>query len=151
MSPLIWLILKMFFWMRTLITRRGVLWKLDGGWWCAKLLQRLRSSTADDVQYSCQWVAAVLQVVRTSAGDNSVKVKNQSVSGRFFARKGILLSLLSPVPSLNILLQLLVCQVFTDFSDSSDGKNRKTFFHTSKNTSPFTSGNIYSKSRKAPK
>ena len=61
--------------MRTLITRRGVSWKLDGGWWCAKLLRRLRSSTANDVQYCCQWVAAVLQVVRTSAGDNSVKVK----------------------------------------------------------------------------
>ena len=50
-----------------------------------------------------------------------------SVWGRFFARKGVLLSLLSPVLSLNILLQLSVDQVFANFSDSSDSKNRKNF------------------------
>ncbi|MBR2232103.1 MAG: hypothetical protein IJ891_07040 [Prevotella sp.] len=97
---------------------------------------------ADDALNYCEGSAAVLQVVRTSAGDNSVKVKNQSVSGRFFVRKGILLSLLSPVPSLNILLQLLVCQVFTDFSDSSDSKNGENYYLKASTENEFSSKSL---------
>ena len=40
---------------------------------------------------------------------------------------GVLLSLLSPVLSLKFLQQLVANQPFTDFSDSSDSKNRETF------------------------
>ena len=43
-------------------------------------------------------------------------------------RKGFLLSLLSPLLSLDILLQLTVIQPFADFSDSSDSKNREKLF-----------------------
>jgi len=39
--------------MQSLNTQRGISWKLDGVWWCAKLLRRLRSTTADDAQYYC--------------------------------------------------------------------------------------------------
>ena len=47
--------------------------------------------------------------------------------GDFFSGKAILLSLLSPVLSLKLALQLTDIQLVTDFSDSSDSKNRKTF------------------------
>jgi len=58
--------------MQTLITRCGISWELGGGWWCAKILRRLRSSTAEASQYYCQWVAGVLQLVRTFARNDSV-------------------------------------------------------------------------------
>ena len=53
--------------------------------------------------------------------------ENLIVLGQFFQRKHILLSLLSPVLSLNILLQLQDNLAFTNFSDSSDSKNKENF------------------------
>ena len=53
--------------------------------------------------------------------------KTECFMGDFFSGKAILLSLLSPVLSLKLALQLTDIQLVTDFSDSSDSKNRKTF------------------------
>ena len=47
--------------------------------------------------------------------------------GAIFSAEGVLLSLLSPVLSLKIFLQLIVNQLFANFSDSSDSKNRENF------------------------
>ena len=46
------------------------------------------------------------------------------------------------MPSLNNLLQLLVCQVFTDFSDSSDSKNGENFYLKTPTENKFSSKSL---------
>ena len=56
------------------------------------------------------------------------RMRKTECLGAFFQRKAFLLSLLSPVLSLNSALQLTDIQLVTDFSDSSDSKNMKMRF-----------------------
>ena len=85
----------------------------------AAVLRMMCSTAADESQWCCRWCAQMREL--------TARKWKSGCLGAIFSRKGILLSLLSPVLSLNILLQLSVDQVFANFSDSSDSKNRKNF------------------------
>ncbi|MBO5628510.1 MAG: hypothetical protein J5965_05450, partial [Aeriscardovia sp.] len=58
--------------------------------------------------------------------------KKSGLTINFFQDFGVLLSLLSPVLSQKLSQQLITNQPFTDFSDSSDSKNGKTFSYVNK-------------------
>jgi len=55
------------------------------------------------------------------------RMRKTECLGAIFSAEAFLLSLLSPLLSLNLALQLTDIQLVIDFSDSSDSKNRKTF------------------------
>ena len=93
----------------------------------AVVLRMMRSSTADGLQEYCNWFALLRETTACFARDKSAYAKNWVFRGDFFSGKAFLLSLLSPVLSLNSALQLTGIQLVTDFSDSSDSKNMKTF------------------------
>ena len=93
----------------------------------AVVLRMMRSTTANGLQEYCNWFALLRETTACFARDESAYAKNWVFRGDFFSGRPFLLSLLSPVLSLNLALQLTDIQLVTEFSDSSDSKNRKTF------------------------
>ena len=78
-------------------------------------------STAATGSHFCEKQQRVLREIKARMR------KTECLEAIFFSGKAILLSLLSPVLSLNLALQLTDIQLVTGFSDSSDSKNGKNF------------------------